>query len=116
MTTSDQRQTYSDHEAWDRPVQASRYTEGRGKSSTETARIVAHHHGWRFNGDDAVTEDRGPLIAWTIEDAAAAMEALGWISLSGVHWGEIPNDSESVAAAVRSLVDEGGRFPGRALD
>lgn len=115
MTTPDQRQTYSDHEAFDRPVQASRYTEGRGKSPTEAARIMAHHHGWRFNGDDAVTEDRGPLIAWTIEDAAAAMDALRWISLAGVNWGVIPHDSGATAAKVRTLLDADGRFPGRAF-
>lgn len=37
-------------------------------------------------------------------------------SVSGVHWGEVPNDSDTVAAGVRSLFDDGGRFPGRAFD
>lgn len=105
---AEERQEHDDSGMWDRPVQAARFTESRGKNGTELAR----HHGWRFNGEDALTENRGPVIAWTIEDAAFAMESLGWIPIQGIRWGRSEQD-RGCRCRPAALFDANGRFPGR---
>lgn len=52
-------------------------------------------------------------IAFTIEDAAAAMVELGWIVNSHSNWREIPTDGPQAAAKLRALMDSEGKFPAR---
>lgn len=109
-----ERQNYDDGTAWDRPVQSARFTEVRQKSDTENARTVANHYGWRFNADDELTEDHGPRIAYTIEDAAAAMVELGWISRYRVNWPG-HNDGRDAAHEIRERLDENGTHHSRSV-
>jgi len=57
-------------------------------SLTELARITADHSGWHFNEKDELTKTAGgERIAFTIEDAAAAMQDLGWLIPGAVSCG-----------------------------
>ena len=73
-------------------VQAPRYTEGRRRSATELARLVARHSEWAWAEEDALVDDLGDLLAYTIEDAAEAMQDLGWLAPggAGVIWARMP--------------------------
>ena len=89
------------------PIQAATCTEGRRRSITELARIVAHDREWAFDGDDQILDQSGRVIAWTIEDAAAAMNDLGWFAGNrGLVWDRIPA-SPAAAASVRERLDHG---------
>ena len=121
--TSDERQTYEDSDAWDRPVQGFRFRESGPKNETESARTLCHRMGWRFNSKDEVTEDGGSVIAATIEDAAAAMVDLGWVMRGGAggwltNYAPIPHsptggwDTSASALAVRARLDSHGRHEG----
>lgn len=79
-------------------------------SLTELARITADHSGWHFNEKDELTKTAGgERIAFTIEDAAAAMQDLGWLIPGAVSWGSMPHDNDSRAAAVIATLDQHGR-------
>ena len=96
-------------------VQAPRYTEGRRRSATELARLVAQHSEWAWAEDDALVDDLGGLLAYTIEDAAEAMQDLGWFAPggAGVIWARMPAAHVQGARAeeLRSRLDEAGRHP-----
>lgn len=96
-------------------VQAPRYTEGRRRSATELARLVAQHSEWAWAEEDALVGDLGDLLAYTIEDAAEAMQDLGWLAPggAGVIWARMPAAHVRGARAeeLRSRLDEAGRHP-----
>lgn len=102
-------------------MQAAGYTECRDKSRTELARIVAKGARWQFHGDDALLDEHGELIAWTIEDAAEAMHDLGWFpGTTDVNWtlipGRAPGDHDDplpAADQVRCLLTADGVHPSR---
>lgn len=94
-------------------VQAPRYTEGRRRSSTELARLIAHHSQWHWSEDDELLDETGQRVAHTIEDAAEAMQELGWFAPggTGVIWSRLPEGHvrRARALAVVSRLDERGR-------
>ena len=96
-------------------VQAPRYTEGRRRSTTELARLVAQHSGWAWTEDDALVDDLVGLLAYTIEDVAEAMQDLGWFAPggAGVIWARMPAAHVRGARAedLRGRLDEAGRHP-----
>jgi protein-disulfide isomerase-like protein with CxxC motif len=96
-------------------VQAPRFTEGRRRSPTELARIVARDAGWGWDGDDQLVDEDGELVAYTIEDSAAAMHDLGWFAPAGagLAWSDIPHAylRGARAAALAERLDAGGRHP-----
>lgn len=96
-------------------VQAPRFTEARRKSDTENARTIAAHRGWKFDEDDQLTDSSGDVIAYTIEDAAAGMVSLGWITPRNwrTDWNSIPQDEQLAAAALRATFNSDRKFPGR---
>lgn len=97
------------------PVQSARNTEGRRRSKTELARMVAKHSDWFFDVDDRLTELPGSkVIAYTIEDAAAAMLELGWILANGkgVAYSDMPSDTHQRAVDLRAALDRDGRAAG----
>lgn len=124
MSKPDERQYYDDSNAWDRPIQAFRFRTNGPKNETESARTLCHMLKWRFNREDCVTEDRGPVIGSTIEDVAAAMVDEGWIMrpLSGRGWvtnyvpmprqasGEL--DSHEAAVRIRRRLNEASTYSG----
>jgi len=98
-------------------VQAPRFTEGRRRSPTELARILARDAGWGWDGDDQLVDEDGELVAYTIEDAAAAMHDLGWFAPAGagLAWSEIPHayPRGARAAAPAERLVAGGQTSGR---
>ena len=96
-------------------VQAPRYTEGRRRSATELARLVAQHSEWAWAEDDALVDDLGGLLAYTIEDVAEAMQDLGWFAPggAGVIWARMPAAHVRGARAedLRGRLDKAGRHP-----
>lgn len=96
-------------------VQAPRYTEGRLRSATELARLIARHSEWAWAEDDALVDDLGGLLAYTIEDAAEAMQDLGWLAPGGAGaiWSRMPAAHVQGARAeeLRSRLDAAGRHP-----
>jgi hypothetical protein len=54
-------------------IQAPKMTEMRRKSDTENARTIAASLAWGFDEDDLVVDEQGKIVAYTIEDAAAAI-------------------------------------------
>lgn len=68
--------------------------------------MVAHDREWTIDGDDQILDQSGRVIAWTIEDAAAAMSDLGWFTRNGPWWDRIPA-SPAAAASVRERLDHG---------
>lgn len=96
-------------------IQAPRYTERRRRSPTELARIVARDSGWQWGPDDTLLDDGGQLVAFTIEDAAVAMQELGWFApeAAGLAWGAIPHlfAGAERTDAIRQHLDTAGRHP-----
>lgn len=59
-------------------IAAESITEGRQLSRVEIARIIGAHSEWRLNQLGELVFD-GDNVAESIEQAAAAMDELGWI-------------------------------------
>ena len=76
----------------------------RPRSWTELARIVAAKKGWMFDGN-AVVEDDGAVVAASIEDLAAALQDLQWITDGHVFWNSIPT-APAAAARIRTWLQE----------
>lgn len=106
VTNSSHRQDYDDANDFDRPVQAFRYRESGPKNETESARTICSWLGWRFNAEDQVTEDRGPVIGLTIEDIAAA-----WLMQDGSS--QLGPDPAGLHTGVRSRTGPKGWTPTR---
>jgi hypothetical protein len=69
------------------------------RSATEQARYVAGYFGWSITGDTIRgTED---AVALYIEDLAAALGELGWISPGAIHWDRLPFGEDEAADALR---------------
>lgn len=77
---------------------------GPVRSPTEQARFVAGYFGWSLTGDairGAGADDHA--VALFIEDLAAALTELGWISPAGIHWCRLPFGEDEAAAALRAV-------------
>jgi hypothetical protein len=72
---------------------------GPVRSSTEQARYVAGYFGWSITGDEIHGPDQA--VALYIEDLAAALTELGWISTTGIHWQHLPFGEDEAAEALR---------------
>ncbi|CAQ03114.1 hypothetical protein ACR8AL_03235 [Clavibacter sepedonicus] len=75
--------------------------EGPDRSPTEQARFVAGYFGWSITGDAIRGADEA--VALYIEDLAAALTELGWISTAGIHWDRVPYGEHDAAEALRAV-------------
>ncbi|HEY4558597.1 MAG TPA: hypothetical protein VIG82_10440 [Enteractinococcus sp.] len=90
-------------------IQAVGVTEGKIRSETELARIVAAHLDWRIQPfEGSVHEPNGELIAESLEELAQAGRKLGWFlnkpdePPAALNWGAIhTNDQKQSADQVR---------------
>jgi hypothetical protein len=101
-------------------IQCPRYTD-TPKSWTELARVVGQKLGWTIDPDDQIVDGSGLRVAASVEDAAAAIEALDWFAefspeeaaqhlWAGIVWGIVQaHDAASAATAVRRRLDPQGR-------
>jgi hypothetical protein len=69
------------------------------RSSTEQARFISGYFGWSISGDSI--GGTGDAVALYMEDLAAALTELGWISPAGIHWDRIPFREDEAAEALR---------------
>jgi hypothetical protein len=75
------------------------HREGPVRSPTEQARYIAGYFGWSITGDQIRGTDH--TVALYIEDLAAALGELGWISPIGIHWHRLPYGEDEAAEALR---------------
>ena len=77
---------------------------GPVRSPTEQARFVAGYFGWSITGDAIRgTGVDGGAVALFIEDLAAALAELGWISPCGIRWDRLPFGEDEAAHALRAV-------------
>jgi hypothetical protein len=69
------------------------------RSSTEQARFISGYFGWSISGD--AIGGMGDAVALYVEDLAAALTELSWISPAGIHWERIPFGEDEAAEALR---------------
>ncbi|WP_043667883.1 hypothetical protein [Clavibacter michiganensis] len=74
---------------------------GLARSATEQARFVAGYFGWSITGDAIQGPD--DAVALYIEDLAAALAELGWISVDAIHWDRLPFREHEAADALRAV-------------
>ena len=77
---------------------------GPVRSATEQARFVAGYFGWSITGDairGTALDDEA--VALFIEDLAAALTELGWISPCGIRWDRLPFGEDEAATALRAV-------------
>lgn len=98
-------------------VQAAHYTDVHRRSTSELARIVASNGDWRLAHTDELVDEDLRLVAPSIEEAAAAMNKLGWFvgcrrvpgTLPGIAWTRMPSAASARADQIR--VQLGLAFP-----
>ncbi|MGH3360134.1 MAG: hypothetical protein ACRDO7_15135 [Nocardioidaceae bacterium] len=96
-----------------RPVHAPHYTELHDHGSTELARIVAAQQRWRLTNTGELVDEDLVSVARTIDQAARAMEDLGWFAGDDdgevwVDWDRMPTGASAKADAIRARLDRGG--------
>lgn len=103
-----------------REVQAPMWTEMRRKSDTESGRTLLKFVGLYFDEDDSVVEPDGSLVAYTLEDATAAMIELGWVTPANwrTDFNPIPHEEDGgfgrkAADRIRSVLDSDGKYESR---
>jgi hypothetical protein len=69
------------------------------RSATEQARFISGDFGWSSSGD--AIGGMGDAVALYVEDLAAALTELSWISPAGIHWERIPFGEDEAAEALR---------------
>jgi hypothetical protein len=69
------------------------------RSATEQARFISGYFGWSISGD--AIGGMGDAVALYVEDLAAALTELSWISPAGIHWERIPFGEDEAAEALR---------------
>lgn len=101
-------------------VQAVGDTAGARRSATELARIVSAQSSWLISPRGELRSAGGLDIADSLEQAATAMRALGWMKETRttrfVHWQGIPQHPELRALSIASIAQTVGDDVAEASD